>query len=311
MTLFCDLNDAIHVTQNCALSIGNFDGVHRGHAFLLSELKRLARITEGPAVVFTFNPHPATILRPSFAPKPLTTIERREKLLIAQGIDHVIACAPTQDLLNLSPNQFFRDVVRGTLHAKSMVEGPNFFFGKDRTGDVELLEELCDADGIKLSIVEATKNQGAVVSSTSIRQMITDGKIEEANGLLTEPYQICGLVVPGAQRGRDLGFPTANLADIPVLIPGPGVYGGSCSLGSSRHLAAIHIGPNPTFDEGQCKVEVHLLDFSGDIYDQKITVDVETRVRDVMRFSSIEDLQQQLDQDILKVRQKADSTHTE
>ena len=302
VTLIRDLDQASQVARGGAISIGNFDGVHRGHAVLLKQLRQLADEVGGPAVVLTFDPHPASLLRPDQAPVPLTWIERRADLLYRLGVDRVIACRPTAELLGLSATDFFQQVIRERLDCQAMAEGPNFYFGKDRQGDVEMLGQLCQRAAIPLRIVEPLDNQGQMVSSTMVRAAIAEGQIEAANAMLTAPYRISGLVAVGSQRGAGLGFPTANLSDLKVLAPAAGVYAGKTWVGGTAYRAAIHIGPNLTFDEGQCKVEVHLLDFTGDLYGERLEVQFNRRVRGIVKFASVDDLRNQLGRDIATVR---------
>lgn len=303
MTLIRDLDQASKAAQGGAISIGNFDGVHRGHAVLLKQLRQLADEVGGPAVVLTFDPHPVSLLRPDLAPVRLTWIERRVELLQRMGVDRVIACQPTMELLGLSAEAFFQQVIRDQLHCQAMAEGPNFYFGKDRQGDVQLLGQLCQRADIPLRIVTPLDNQGEMVSSTMIRAAISAGEIHAANAMLTAPYRVCGVVASGARRGAGLGFPTANLHDLAVLAPGPGVYSGQTWVDETPYRAAIHIGPNPTFDEGQCKIEVHLLDFSGDLYGKRLEVQFNRRVRGIVKFASVDDLRKQLQRDVASVTQ--------
>ncbi len=287
--------------------MGNFDGVHRGHAALVARLRKLADTLAGPAVVMTFDPHPAALLRPGSEPVRLTEIERRAELLGRLGVDHVVVCRTTQALLRLSAREFFDQVLLARLGARGIVEGPNFFFGRDRQGNVERLKTFCDDTDVACEIAEATVDAEQLVSSTEVRRRIADGEIDEANRLLTAPYRISGVVVRGDRRGAALGFPTANLSDFRTLVPGPGVYASRVELPhipGRSFLAATHIGPNPTFEErGQSKVEVHLLDFQGDLYGQRLQVDFVGRVRDIARFESVESLVEQLHRDIHAVRE--------
>lgn len=285
------------------ISIGNFDGVHLGHASLLREVRRIADRLAVPAVVVVLDPHPATILRPDRAPARLTWIERRAERMATLGIDKLVVCPTTREFLQLTAEQFFRSLVAERLAAKAMVEGPNFFFGRDRGGDIATLGSLCQQSGIELRIVEPSRYAGQMVSSTRIRQLLEQGDVAGAALLLGTPYRIRGTVIGGARRGRAIGFPTANLGGVDVLVPGPGVYGGDVTIGGKRLTAAIHIGPNPTFDcDGSLKVEIHLLDYDGDLYGQQLLVDLLFRVRDIARFDSVETLVGQLNQDVETIR---------
>ncbi|MEZ6092385.1 MAG: riboflavin biosynthesis protein RibF [Pirellulaceae bacterium] len=305
MTLIREFDQAAALTRGGAISIGNFDGVHRGHAILLTQLRRMADAVGGPAVVVTFDPHPAAVLRPDQAPVPLTWMERRAELLKQQGVDVVIACRPDLELLELSAEAFFDDIVRQRLGAGAMVEGPNFFFGKNRVGNVALLRNLCDANRMPLQIVEALSEAGDMISSTLIRAKLASGDLRSANRMLTSPYRIRGEVRAGAGRGKDLGFPTANLHQIPVLIPGPGVYSGETSVDGQAFKAAIHVGPNVTFGEGHCKVEVHLLNFNGNLYGRTVDVQLNAKIRESIKFSSVDALREQMHHDIQAIRNQS------
>ncbi len=292
-----------------AISIGNFDGVHRGHAVLAARLRLMADALRGPAVAVTFDPAPVVILRPAGVPPQLTTIARRTELLQRCGVDHVVVCRTNQELLNQTAERFFAALVVKELAAKGMVEGPNFYFGRGRQGDQALLRKLCDEQRMELEIVEPQHDESqadgaAIISSTRVRELLSAGQVDDANRLLTAAYQLSGQVVRGAARGREIGFPTANLDEVATLVPGAGVYACRVHFDAGHSLkAATHIGPNPTFDEAAAKVEVHLLDFSGDLYGKVLTVDFISRVRDVERFDSTADLTKQLKQDVQVIRQ--------
>ena len=285
-----------------AISIGNFDGVHRGHASLLGRLRAMADRLNGPAIAVTFDPSPAAILRPEMAPVQLTTIARRAELIKQCGVDHVFVCETNREMLGQSPEQFFSSLVMSQLGAKGMVEGPNFYFGKSRAGDTRLLGQLCRGRGIELEIVSPHSDSAGTVSSTRVRELLKQGEVDQANQLLTQPYRLEGKVVKGSARGREIGFPTANLDEVTTLIPGFGVYACHATLASGQRLrAATHIGPNPTFDEKSAKIEVHLIDFDGDLYGHSLQIDFCSRVRGVIKFDSMNALSLQLRQDIAAI----------
>jgi riboflavin kinase/FMN adenylyltransferase len=288
-----------------AITIGNFDGVHRGHKHIIQRVKQFAAQLRRPAVVFTFDPHPVRILRPDQCPPPLTWTDRKADLLAELGVEVMVAWPTNREVLDLSYQAFFQQIVVDKLGAKAIVEGPNFYFGKDRQGDVARLGELCEQHGLLWSVVNPVEEQGAWISSSRIRTMIAAGQVAEAREYLTQPYRIRGLVVHGAHRGSQLGFPTANLDGIDTLIPEFGVYAGRAKVDNRWHWAAIHIGPSPTFAERLPKVEVHLLDFEHSLYGQLIEVDFIERLRAVMHFSSAEELRRQLSEDLEATRQLA------
>ena len=288
-----------------ALAIGNFDGVHRGHAALIEQLKRFADQRDAAAIVFTFDPHPVRILRPNQAPPPLTWTNRKADLLAELGVDAVIAYPTDSALLQLTADQFFDRIVVQAIGAGAMVEGPNFFFGRDRQGTVPLLRQLCERQGVQLAIAKPVSVDGQWISSSRIRDLIREGQVERAGQMLTQPYRIRGMVTHGASRGASLGFPTANLDAVDTLIPGMGVYAGRAYVDGRCHWSAIHIGPSPTFGEQLPKVEVHLLDFENSIYGQPIEVDFIRRLRDIRQFESVEPLVRQLAEDVAQARRIA------
>ncbi len=294
-----------------AVAIGNFDGVHRGHARIVSRLMEKSREVGGAAVVFTFDPHPARILRPSEAPAPLTWTDRKAELLAALGVDAVIAYPTDEALLARSADDFFRHIVRETLDARAMVEGPNFYFGRGRAGTIDVLRQLTEQAGIALDVVEPLVEGGQIVSSSRVRGLIRDGDVGAARRLLTEPYRIRGMVVHGAGRGAKLGFGTANLNAIDTLLPAVGVYAGRAFVNNAVWPAAINIGPNPTFGQGDLKVEAHLLDWDGaPLYGQPLEVDFLARLRGVEKFSGVEALKEQLARDIDAARRAYEDEST-
>lgn len=287
-----------------AVSIGNFDGVHRGHARIIERLIERANEAGGPAVVFTFEPHPVQLLRPDEAPPPLTWTERKAQLVAALGADALVAYPTDEQLLSLTPEAFFETIIRQRLEARAVVEGPNFFFGKGRAGDVKLLGQLCEADGITLEVVDPLLDEEQTISSSRIRSLIAAGDVSAAGRMLIQPYRIRGLVTHGAGRGAKIGFPTANVDGIDTLLPQAGVYAGRVYLDDDPWPAAVNIGPNPTFGEKALKVEAHLIGFSGAIYGRPIEVDFLARLRDIHPFPSVEDLKDQLRQDVGRAEQE-------
>ncbi|MCE9548672.1 MAG: bifunctional riboflavin kinase/FAD synthetase [Planctomycetia bacterium] len=291
-----------------AVAIGNFDGVHLGHARIVEQLVTQARQLGGSAVVFTFDPPPAVLLRPDRAPPPLTTLTRKIELLGELGVDVVIAYPTDLALLQLPPAAFFEEVVRRQLAARALVEGTNFFFGHDRAGNVEVLGQLAAAAGIPLTVVQPVLIDDAPVSSSRVRRLIAQGDAAAAARLLGRPYRIAGTVVKGAGRGAGIGFPTANLDGIETLLPGLGVYAGrgllttegkAGSAGGTRSWpAAINIGASPTFGEQAVKVEVHLIGCDEPLYGANLEVDFYTRLRDIQPFAGVDALREQLALDV-------------
>jgi len=284
------------------VAIGNFDGVHQGHLRIVKLLLERAREVCGPAIVFTFDPHPVRILRPDECPPPLTWTERKAKLLAEHGVDKIIAYPTDEKLLGLSAKQFFDTIVCESLAARAMVEGPNFFFGHNREGDVELLGKLTKEVGISLDVVKPYELEGQLVSSSRVRRLIAEGQVAPAGQMLSAPYRIRGMVTHGEGRGSKLGFATANLEAVDTLLPKTGVYAGRAWVNSSSFAAAISLGPNPTFGQTRLKVEVHLLDYDESLYGQPLEVEFVERLRDIVAFESQEELVAQLKKDIARVR---------
>ena len=287
-----------------AVAIGNFDGVHLGHAAIARRLAEAARAAGGPAVVFTFDPHPVRILRPEAAPPPLTWTDRKAELLGQLAVDAVIAYPTDTALLQLSAEEFFQRIVVDRLRAKEIVEGTNFYFGRGRSGTIDVLRRLSGEAGIGLDVVEPVMIGGQPVSSSRVRKLLADGLVDEARELLTQPYRVRGMVRHGAGRGAKLGFPTANVDAIDTLLPGPGVYAGRAVAGGSLWPAAINIGPNPTFGEQAMKVEVHLIDFNGSLYGEPLEVDFLSRLRDIQRFDNVPALLAQIQSDVAEARRR-------
>lgn len=306
MQLIRSTGDFATSLRSGAVTIGNFDGVHRGHARIVERLISRAADVGGPAVVFTFEPHPVRLLRPEAVPPPLTWTERKAELLADLGVDWIIAYPTDETLLRLSPREFFDKIVRDRLDARAMVEGPNFFFGRDRAGDIDVLGELCSEANVDLEIVQPLKLDDDYVSSSRVRNAVRAGDVNAASQMLTRPYRIRGMVTHGAGRGAKIGFATANIDAIDTLIPADGVYAGRAITSDGAWPAAINIGPNPTFGEHAHKVEVHLLDFENSLYGQPLEVDFLERLRDIQPFNSAEELTAQLALDIQRVRKVAD-----
>lgn len=284
------------------VTIGNFDGVHRGHQAMLSVVRKSANRKNGPAVVVTFDPHPITVLKPTVQLPRLSTIAVRTELLKQHGADEVIVLPVSRQLLSMTAEQFFQDIVLAQLQPIGVVEGPDFRFGRDRAGDTTVLKSFCDAADIGLEVITAVCDsdggQDSMISSTQIRGLLSEGKLAAAVQLLGHPYSMSGVVRHGAGRGGGLGFPTANLEQIETLLPADGVYAAECQIDGTRYAVAVSIGPNPTFDDQARKVECHVIGFSGDLYDQQLRVDLKKDIRGLVSFDSLEALKQQIQKDI-------------
>lgn len=285
------------------VAIGNFDGVHRGHLRMLTALLELARSRRTAAVVVTFHPHPIAILRPDQAPPLLTTIPDRCRLLQAAGVDQVVVLPVTPQWLAMTPAEFFEEFLVGQLRVSGLVEGRNFRFGRDRRGTISDLAAMCRQREIPLRVVDLVADQAQEISSSRIRQLISAGRLAAAVELLGHPFRMAGIVREGARRGTQLGFPTANLAEIQTLLPAHGVYAGVAEVAGQSCVAAVSVGPNPTFQDQATKVECHLVDFQGSLYDRELVVDLLAEVRGLRTFSGPAELVQQIREDVVRCRQ--------
>jgi riboflavin kinase / FMN adenylyltransferase len=302
MHIIRQLADLPSEARGGAVSIGNFDGVHLGHAAIVRRLLERAADVGGPAIVFTFDPHPVRLLRPEQCPPPLTWTERKAELLANLGVDWIVAYPTDQALLGLSAQAFFDQIVRGALAARALVEGPNFYFGHNREGTIARLGELTAAARLTLDVVPPVQIAGELVSSSRVRALLAAGRVEDAAKLLGVPYRIRGMVTHGAGRGAKIGFPTANLAAIDTLLPAQGVYAGRAWAEGQNWLAAMNLGPSPTFDDKIVRIEVHLIGRNEPLYGQPLEVDFLARLRDIRPFPSPEALAKQLTDDVEQVK---------
>jgi riboflavin kinase / FMN adenylyltransferase len=286
------------------MCIGNFDGLHVGHRTIMETARSIAGA--GRLIVTTFEPHPLTVLRPPLAPPRLTPPSVKRSILEQMGVDELIELPPTDGVLNLSAEQFF-ERLRDGARVRHLCEGRSFYFGRARSGDVDKLSTWCGASGIGLTVVddvEVALADGTIVAagSSMVRWLLSYGRVADAARCLGRPYQLVGRVVGGERRGRTIGVPTANLDDMDQLIPAPGVYAGRCVVDGTSRPLALSIGSKPTFDGRAVSVEGHLLDFSGDLYDRRLTFELTHWVRDQMKFPGLDALRRQMFIDIDNVR---------
>ncbi len=297
------LDDLPASLRGGAVAIGNFDGVHLGHARLIERLRTMAERVGGPAVAFTFEPSPTRVLRPDVAPEPLLWLDRKIEILAELGAEAVVVYPTDKSFLETEARDFFERVVRGRLAARAMVEGPNFFFGRNRSGNVEVLRQFCSEADMPFEVVPPVEVDGQIVSSSRIRSLVTAGRLDEARAMLGRPYRIRGTVVRGAGRGAKLGYPTANVGGIDTLLPGEGIYAAKALAENVWHPAAVSLGPNPTFDEGALKVEAYIIGFQGEIYGRMVEVDFLARLRDIKRFESVDALLAQMARDVERTKE--------
>ena len=282
------------------LAVGIFDGVHAGHQQIIATAKHLGEVT-----VMTFDPHPTSVVAPERTPSQLISVKDRIELLKQAGATYVEVVNFNKDFSQLSPDQFIEDVLLGRFKAEHVVIGENFNFGFKAQGSPKYLSEVGPKYGFGVSIVKLKEERGSTISSTRIRSLIIDGQIERANELLTRSFYLKGPVVHGEKRGREIGYPTANLGLTPLAtIPADGVYAGWLSVGEKRWAAAISIGTNPTFPGVRGRqVEAYAIDQVGlDLYDQEAKIEFGFRLRDTLKFDGLAPLLEQMKKDCDQAR---------
>lgn len=287
--------------KGTVVTVGSFDGVHLGHRAVLQEIARRARATDRTAVLVTFDPHPLVVVNPGAAPPLLTTGAERREILATTELDWVVFLHFTPGLAELAPERFVRDVLWTRYGMRELVIGPDHGFGKGRRGDVELLRALGGEMGFRVDVVDPVVGDGAIgpVSSTRIRRAIMGGDLAGAARMLGRPYQVSARVGRGAGRGRTIGVPTLNLADISPrkLLPPDGVYAVRVEWRGGVADGMMNQGPRPTFGEPGRVLEAHLFDFSRDLYDEWVRVEWVRRLRPTRTFGSMEELRRQLADD--------------
>ena len=289
------------------LSVGIFDGVHLGHQAILAQARRRADDLAAPCCALTFDPPPAALLAPGRRGDLVLPLAVCCRLLRQAGADSVIVVRTTPEFLDIEPEAFVRQVLVDRLAARAVVEGPNFFFGRHRSGDIHTLRRLAGEGGFEVVevppvMIELPEGRHRVASSL-IRRLLRDGRVDAAGCCLGRPYQLHGHVVAGRRRGRVLQFPTANLEPDGVLAPADGVYAARAEVAGRHWPAAVSIGVNPTFEGHARVIEAHLIDGSGDYYGQPMILSFVQRLRPQERFASAEALREQIARDVQRVRE--------
>jgi riboflavin kinase/FMN adenylyltransferase len=287
-------------TAGAAITVGTFDGVHRGHQDVATRLVQLARARNLVSVVITFDPHPLEIVNPAAAPPLLTTREEKLDALSRTGVDVAVVLPFTPELAALSADAFVDDILRAQCKLNALLIGHDHGFGRNRMGDASVLQELGKSRGFTVDLVEPVQaGEGHPVSSTAIRRAVAGGDLARAAVGLGRPYSVAGTVVHGEKRGRLLGFPTLNVGPIPdrKLLPPDGVYAVRAILPDGTHGGMVNLGGRPTWDETERKLEAHLFDAAGDWYGQPVRIDFLARLREVRRFDNADALRAQLAMD--------------
>ena len=304
MTVITDLGELEKPFKNPVLTIGNFDGVHRGHLALFDKVKELARDIKGQSVVMTFEPHPIKVVKPGNGPKLITPVEQKLKLITDAGIDVILCLTFNKEFARISAHDFIHELLVKKIGVKEIVVGYDYSFGAGRQGNIDLLKKMGDDLGFKVHVVEPIYLSTTLVSSTSIRNLVNDGDLIEAKRLLGRDYQITGIVKTGMGRGKKiLGFPTANLTPVDELIPKKGVYAVNAYVHDKWYNGVCNIGINPTFGGTSLSIETHILDFSDNIVGKKFTIKFIARLRDEKIFKNKDELAAQIEMDVKKARE--------
>ena len=289
------------------LTLGNFDGVHLGHQAIFRRLIERAKKMNGTSVVFTFVPHPLSVIAPERAPKLLTPYKEKINLIKKCGIDAIISVNFTKEFATLSAEDFVENVLCRIMEIKEIFIGSNYLFGnvgKGRKGSPDLLKSLGKEYGFKVTVIDEIKMNDTTFSSSKIRKLVAKGKVDEASKFLGRLYSVEGMVISGAKRGKSLlKTPTANLSTANELLPKDGVYAVTVELDRKTYGGATNIGYNPTFKDKKFSFETHILDFDGELLGRTLKVNFIKRVRDEMKFSGIDELSTQLKKDLKDIRQ--------
>jgi riboflavin kinase/FMN adenylyltransferase len=303
MKIIRRLEDLHGKLPNPAVTIGNFDGVHLGHREIFRRVIGAAADMGGVSVAVTFFPHPLKVLAPDKSFKLITTYEEKERLIGSSGIDYLICIPFSRDFAEIPARSFVRDILVDRIGVKKIMIGYDYAFGQNREGNVDLLRQLGIEYGFEVEMIEQIGDGFTAFSSSVIRSLIEDGDVRGALPFLGRYFSVEGPVVHGLHRGKKLGFPTANIEPEEELLPKPGVYAVKVKYGGDMYDGACNIGFNPTFNNGKLAVEIHILDFQGDIYGRDLKVYFLERIRDEKVFSSVDGLIQAIKADILACRE--------
>lgn len=288
--------------RNPVLTLGNFDGVHRGHQAIVRRTVELARELDGTALALTFEPHPVEVLMPAHAPQRLMDLHTRVACLVELGLEHVIVQRFTRDFAEIEPEPFVRQWLVENLGVRGIVVGHRVRFGHFRRGDAKLLQRLGAECGLAVEIIGKIEVGGRLVSSSAVRSAIHEGKLDVAEQMLGRPHTFAARVIRGHDRGKQLGFPTANLDISRLVLPPDGVYVVEACFDGTWRPAVANIGNNPTFGDRERSLEVHLLDFAGNLYGRRMWVRFRRFLRREIRFPSVDLLIEQIKQDIAQAR---------
>jgi riboflavin kinase / FMN adenylyltransferase len=307
MKIIDSLDQIYKPFKNAVITIGNFDGVHIGHQALFHEVIETAQTINGTSIAMTFDPHPTRVLKQNGHPPLITLYEQKVELIGRTHIDALICIPFTREFAALSAEEFVRDVLVGKIGMKAIVVGEDYSFGKNREGNIDLLNAYAPRYGFEVIVadwIRMSKGFTDRISSTKIRELVTEGLMEQAEKMLGRYYQIRGRVVTGRDRGgKLLGIPTANITLNDELCPKTGIYAVTGECRGKPFKGVANIGYSPTFENHEFTVEVHIFDFNADIYGEKVQVNFIKRIRDEIKFSNIAELIDQIKKDIVAARE--------
>ena len=291
-----------HIDRESVLTIGVFDGVHRGHQRLIAKVVAEANANGAAAGVLTFRNHPDSVLNPNFRPHYITSVAERTRLMEELGVDFVVPVTFDREVAGLRARKFTK-LLSSNLRMRGLVVGPDFAMGYKREGNVEALSTLGAELGFSVSVVDLLSDGGDAVHSTSIRKALVDGNVKDVAKKLGRNFSMSGTVVTGDKRGRTLGFPTANIEVGPdMVVPGNGIYATLAFVDGERHMAATSIGTRPTFDGKGRTIEAFLLEFDSNLYNRQLRLEFVQRLRDELKFDSVDALLEQMELDVEQTR---------
>jgi len=304
MQVIFNLHEIEKPLSDPVLTIGNFDGVHKGHLALFDKVKERARAIGGQSVVMTFEPHPLKIMRPANGPRLITHTGQKLELIESAGIDIIVCVSFDRDFAAIPARDFVKNILVQKIGIKEIVVGYDYTFGHNREGDINLLREMGEDLGFVVHLVGPIQIEDSLVSSTSIRRLVQEGRLDKAKVLLGRDFEVQGTVVKGQDRGaRLLGFPTANLNPHGELLPKRGVYAVRLLIDDAFYNGVTNVGYNPTFGDTGLTVETHVLDYSGDLLGKTVKVRFIKRLRDEKAFKNLEALSEQIAEDITQARE--------
>jgi riboflavin kinase/FMN adenylyltransferase len=293
-----EINEIDAKFKNSVVTIGSFDGIHLGHRRLMEMAKDSASELNSVSVVLTFHPHPLKVVNPEAKTKLITTFEKKIELIEETGIDYLVYITFTPEFANMQPEDFVKNIIVKKLNPLKIIVGHDFGFGANKSGNIALLEKLSVEFGFELSVVEPVIIDDEIVSSTLIRRLVITGKVCAVKRFLGRDYSVHGGVVKGCGRGRQLGFPTANIVPEEELFPKDGVYVTHVRINDKFYDSVTNVGSNPTFDDALRRIESYIFDFDGDLYDKEIEVFFLERLREEIKFNNVNELESRIKKDI-------------